>query len=124
MGLGRGRIRAAAALWLFCQTVTLVAVPIVLSTTLGQAAVECLCVHGDHSVCPMHHAPVRDSKTCIIGSTDAPALSALSSILIPSGPTVGPVPPAKAPRARLSLTVDATAASRRPAPPNPPPPRG
>ncbi len=124
MGLVRRRIGTAAVVWLFCQTATLVAVPLVLSTTAGQAAVECRCIHGDHTVCPMHHAPVRDGKTCVIGSADAPALSALSSILIPSGPIVGRALPAAAPRARLSLAVDATAASRRPAPPDPPPPRG
>jgi hypothetical protein len=114
-----GRIAIA---WLLCQAGLLAATPIVLWAGAGEGLLECTCAHGDHTYCPMHHAPKPGSKTCFMQNGDNSGVSVLASIfgfvgmLTASSQVVAPSPAS-------SLVQTAGTASCRPTPPDPPPPR-
>src|SRR3954465_2386903 len=109
-----------AVLWLCCHAATLTLVPVVLWPAATQA-LECRCSHGDHALCPMHHAAATRSRSCVLQSAANDDTSMLSSLFV----TVGllPAPPERVafPSSSPFFVVDMTATSRRPAPPGPPP---
>jgi hypothetical protein len=114
-----GRI---AFTWLFVHVGALVLSP-VLTLVATAAPLECTCAHGDHSLCPMHHAPKPGSRTCSIQASDHGGMAALSPLFSGVG-----LPAARAQAAVLEHRAvpggaDSASVSLRPVPPDPPPPR-
>ena len=112
-----------ASAWLLCQAATLAIVPTIFWDTSVQALLECTCAHGDHTICPMHHAPPRDSKRCrLVPSHDTdtglltPLLSGIALI-----PHVQPLLASGVKSPLLAITRDVVLV--RPSSPDPPPPR-
>ncbi len=122
MTLLRGAIRRVGIVWLLCQAATLTMAPAILWLGSSVELLECTCAHGDHAICPMHHKAAPGSKLCV-GSAQTGGAAAVTSLF--GG--VGPVPTravAAPPAPRRVIAIpDATTASLRPAPPDPPPPR-
>jgi hypothetical protein len=119
MSRARHALGPIAALWLLCQAATLTLVPALLYANPA----ACQCLPGADATCPMHHKTAAGSQVCAIQrATTSPAatLNALFGVvgLLPA-PARAIVP---APRASLVLP-ERSVASRRPSPPDPPPPR-
>jgi hypothetical protein len=123
MTLLRGAIGRVGIVWLLCQVATLTMAPTILWLGSSVELLECTCAHGDHAICPMHHRAAPGSKLCVMGSAQSSGAAVLTSLF--GG--VGPVPTravAVPPEPRRVIAIpEATAASLRPAPPDPPPPR-
>jgi len=112
-----------ASAWLVCQAATLALGPVIFWDTSVEALLECTCGHGDHAICPMHHAPARDSKRCrLVPSHDADA-GLLTPLLtgIALMPDVQPLPAVTISSSLLDSTRDVVLV--RPWSPDRPPPR-
>ena len=114
-----GRI---AFTWLLAHVGALVLSPVVLLAT-ASTPVECTCAHGDHSLCPMHHAPKPGSRTCFVTAADGGAVAALSPLFTGVGlPAAQPLATVLD-RRPVSEGADLASVSLRSVPPDPPPPR-
>ena len=118
----RRAIGVIAITWLSCQVTTLALAPVILWIA-AEAPVECLCTHGDHAFCPMHHKPAPGSKLCLMRSVNDLGTAVLTSVY----GAVGLLPvtvAAMMPELQPSLAgSDLATALVRTAPPDPPPPR-
>jgi hypothetical protein len=113
-----------ALLWLICQTATLtVALPAFRMQSTSTNEVVCTCSHGGDGTCPMHHKTSAGSKLCLTHSADDSGTLVLRSLL--GG--VGLIPARTAATAPdwmgTQPVMDFSAATGRPLPPDPPPPR-
>ncbi len=125
----RGILGPIAAAWLVCQAATLTLAPALLwfgSTDAG--LMECTCTHGVDATCPLHHRTTGSSSTassrlCVVRSMTTSAAASLNALfgvagLLPARSLAMFFVPAVSP-ALLECSID----SRRPLPPDPPPPR-
>ena len=119
------RLRAAAAtIWLLSQTVSLLAVPVVLLTTGRVEAVECRCHHSDHTYCPMHHRASRGPNDCVIGSAgDDLGSAVVTALFIGDAPVPGAISGLIPSAAPVPLPADEPIVIGRGAGPDPRPPR-
>jgi len=85
----RRALPAIASAWLLCQSATIAAVPVLFWNTSVEDLLECTCAHGNHTICPMHHRPARDSRRCALSSTHDTDTTMLASALI--GPALIPL---------------------------------
>jgi hypothetical protein len=119
----RRALGPAAIVWLCCQAAPLLAAPLVIWMGAPAELVECTCTHGDHAMCPMHHKRAAGSTLCLMRSTNGGDTAVLASmfhfagVLTTLDEAVVPQP------ADSHVSGPITTASRRPAPPDPPPPR-
>ena len=118
MAWARRALAPIAAIWLVCQAATLALVPTVFEAGLA----ECVCANGADATCPMHHK-TAGAKVCAMQSatTTVPApLNALLSVpgLLPAAPQMM-VPVSTA----SPVLFERSMLTRRPSPPDPPPPR-
>jgi hypothetical protein len=122
----RRALGRVAVVWLLCQTATMTLAPMLLLSGSAHAELlECTCEHGDHAICPMHHKPAApDSKLCFLRSADPGGIAALSWLFNGVGLLPAPAPEITPVAQHIRVRVDVTTASRRPIPPDPPPPRG
>jgi len=115
-----GRI---ALSWVLAHVGAILLSPVAVLLATAEAQPECTCAHGDHAICPMHHAPKPGSRTCIVqasGTGDVAALSSLfAGVAMPvsqaSTPPLEPV--------TVGHSAGLAATTQRPVPPDPPPPR-
>lgn len=121
-GLRRALGRIAVA-WLFCQTATMTVAPILLVSGSADSELECTCTHGDHAICPMHHKPAPGSKLCFLRSADPGGIASLSWLFNGVGLLPAPAPDITPVAQHIRVRIHVTTASRRPVPPDPPPPR-
>jgi hypothetical protein len=124
MRLVRALLGPLAAAWLLCHATTLGAVPVLLWAAAADAEpIVCTCMHGDHEVCPMHHT--RGARPGVCAMQDASGGG--TALMTPLPGPLGIVPPvadwAAPDLAAPRVTANAVAASLRPVPPDPPPPR-
>jgi hypothetical protein len=124
MRLLRVLLGPLAAAWLLCHATMLAAVPVLLWVAAADAEpIVCTCMHGDHAVCPMHHA--RSSRPAVCAMQDASGGG--TAVMTPVPGPLGVVPlvvKLAAPDGTAPRGVAGTAAaSPRPVPPDPPPPR-
>ena len=122
------RIRRAlgplAAVWLFCQAATLTIGSAALWIAAAHAAeLECTCA-GDHGICPMHHKPAGTSKRCALQSAGDDEAGVLTSLFGHVGLVQAPVQAFVPLPIITRVLLDTTPSALRPAPPDPPPPRG
>jgi hypothetical protein len=114
-----------AALWLFCQTGTVMLVPVALWITAAHPhADECTCGHGDGARCPMHHKPASPPTDCAMQSAGGFGTFVLASLVGVAG--LLPKAPAALAPANATATIavdDPRVIGERPVPPDPPPPR-
>ncbi len=113
------------ATWLFCQIGTVALVPVALWLSAADPhAVECTCGHGVGAMCPMHHQPAGRKTPCAMqaaNSSESAFLTTLAAVagLVPElTMSIGPANVA----GRVG-SADVQVTSRRPIPPDPPPPR-
>src|ERR1041384_744035 len=85
----RRALPAIASLWLACQSASFAAVPLLFWETSVEDLLECTCAHGNHTICPMHHKPARDSRRCRLSSGHDTDTGMLASTL--NGPAVVPI---------------------------------
>jgi hypothetical protein len=115
------------ALWLICQTASLLAAPLSLAHMSVQAAMDsddCNCPDvGPGQFCPMHHKQRPGKQTCRICSSSDGADLALVVLTVGLGilsPTPGPV---VVPRSSASIAATAVSVVARAERPESPPPR-
>ena len=117
----RRALPAIATVWLVCQSAGLTGVP--LAQWAMSEDLECTCAVGNHTMCPMHHKPARESRRCRLSSAPDVDTGMLASVL--NGPALVPVvhilPVVSATEADR-VTLSSNPADRR-SPPDPPPPR-
>jgi hypothetical protein len=108
-----------AAIWLVCQGLTLVVVPVLLDASLA----ECVCPQGANATCPMHHKTASGPQACAMQSTTAGAPATLNALFSVTGllPTLAQAM-VLVPRASAAL-FESSRLTQRPSPPDPPPPR-
>jgi hypothetical protein len=112
-----------AFVWLTSQAGLLAAMPIALWAGTAEELLECRCAHGDHAICPMHHKPARGSRICVMQTADQSGAALLASIVNVAGVLPSPAQPIVPPQVRPVDDLITTVSSRRPVPPDPPPPR-
>ena len=112
-----------AFVWLTSQVGLLAAMPIALWAGTAEELLECTCTHGEHAMCPMHHKPAPGSRICLMQSTDDSNAALLASIVHVAGVLAVHTEPIIPPQARLVDDLVPISSSRRPVPPDPPPPR-
>ena len=104
------------AVWLVCQAGSAAAIWL-------PAFDDCECPHSDGAVCPMHHGASSRGKACSMRGVDASATVALASLLAPAAPAPAPAIVASMAIDSPTVNADRSTDSRRPVPPDPPPPR-
>jgi hypothetical protein len=112
-----------AFVWLTSQAGLLAALPIALWTGTAEELLECRCTHGDHAMCPMHHKRAPGSRICVTQTADQSDAALLASIVNVAGVLPSQVQPIVPPRVRPPGELISIVSSRRPVPPDPPPPR-
>jgi hypothetical protein len=118
----RRRLGQVAVIWLLCQVATLALAPTALwPRSVG--TLECLCTHGEHAMCPMHHKPAPGSKLCLMRSADDDGTAVLTSLFGTVGLVPAPAPAARPDPRRVIVVADITTGLLQPASPDPPPPR-
>ena len=112
-----------AAIWLSAQLGLALVPALVFSAVPTQARLECTCAHGDHSVCPMHHKAAAGVAACLMRSAENSGTAMVRSIFTFVAVLATPAQ-SFVPQADTSVQpAIASTSSRRPAPPDPPPPR-
>ena len=112
-----------AAMWLSVQLGLALVPAFIFSAGQAQARLECTCAHGDHSACPMHHEAAAGATVCLMRSAENSGTALVRSIftfvavLAAPAPNFVPQPDTSVDQAPVRTS------SRRPAPPDPPPPR-
>ena len=115
-----GRI---AVSWLLAHVGAIALSPVVLLVATAATPVECTCAHGDHALCPMHHAPKPGSRNCVIQASGESGLAALGPLFSGVGLPVTPTTLLPLETYDLARRAGSSFTALRPVPPNPPPPR-
>jgi len=113
-------IAPIAAIWLVCQGLTLVVVPVLLDASLA----ECVCPQGADATCPMHHKTAGGRQACAMQSTTTSAPATLNALFSVTGllPALIAQATVLVPSASAAL-FEGSRLTQRPSPPDPPPPR-
>jgi hypothetical protein len=116
-----------AAAWLLCQMATLGLAPSLLLWvgSAGASLMECTCSHGADATCPMHHhKPASGAKPCVMQSTNGNGAAVLASVLGLLGFLPQETPGLALTSLERTMLAEIPTGIDRPAPPDPPPPRG
>src|SRR4051812_27772401 len=122
----RRALAPIAAIWLVCQLGAVALVPAALAASASdQRVAGCTCGHGAHAICPMHHhKPSGPDRTCSMQPVNSSPTVVLSALVGLPGFIPGITSSLVAPDASTYAgKTDADDRSRRPVPPDPPPPR-
>ena len=119
----RRALGPVAAVWLCCQLALLAAPPLLVGAGVAAPLVECTCTHGDHGVCPMHHAPAPEGTRCLMRGAGNSSTAVLATVYTLVGVLTVPTRTVVPPAASVYFHSDPDRPSSRPAPPEPPPPR-
>jgi hypothetical protein len=74
----RCALGSVAVAWCLCYLSGVTLAP-VMALVAGAEALECTCVHGDHSVCPMHRTSTGERRCVIQGPADGLEGSVISA---------------------------------------------
>lgn len=119
----RRALASSTVAWLLLQVGAMATAPLALFVGSAEELRECTCAHGDHDICPMHHAEKKGAKVCVIRSAHDSSADMLSSLFVAVGlPAVTAHVSVLAPPQEIT-PASITTGSLRPAPPDPPPPR-
>jgi hypothetical protein len=111
-----------ALTWLLCHAATLTGATAVLWSG-ADGLLECICTHGDHTYCPMHHKLAPGSKVCLMQSANDTGSAVLGSLFGVLRLVATPAQSVALQAERGAGVIEGTTPSLRPAPPDPPPPR-
>jgi len=123
MALVRRVLGRIALSWVVAHASAILLSPVAVLLATAEAQPECTCAHGDHAICPMHHAPKPGSRTCVVQASGTGDVAALSPLFAGVGMPVSPASTTPLEPVTVGSPTELAATTQRPVPPDPPPPR-
>jgi len=120
----RRLLASLSIVWLSCQLTTDgLALAGSWQALAAEAIASCTCSHGPDAACPMHYAPAKDPKRCVMQNEHDTAVLTLTSLLGVIGIVPAPAMVRVHESSRLTVRSGRQPIAEHPVPPDPPPPR-